>query len=502
RALAAPAADGGFAAADPAASATLPDGSALRHGSVVIASITSCTNTSNPALLLTAGLVAKAAVARGLRVPSHVKTSLVPGSRVVASYLADTGLLAPLEALGFAVAAYGCGTCIGNSGPVAPEVAAAVKSADLVAAAVLSGNRNFEGRVHPVCKANYLASPPLVVAFALAGRIDIDIASEPLGTDPSGTPVYLRDLWPDASALDPLLAVANDPARYAAAYRDVNAFAPAWAALPAPSAPVFDWRPDSTYIREAPFLDVPARSPDISGARVLGYFGDFITTDHISPAGAIPADSPAARWLVANGVAPADFNSYGSRRGNHEVMARGTFANIRIKNRLAGREGGWTRHQPSGDLLPIFDAAERYRAESVPVVVLAGKMYGAGSSRDWAAKGPLLLGVRAVIAESFERIHRSNLVEMGILPLEFLPGETAGSLGLDGTESFTIQTDALAPNGTHAVTATRPDGTEIRFTVRNRIDTPVEVSYYLSGGILPHVLRHILSSHASPAPCS
>jgi aconitate hydratase len=497
RALSAPKAEGGFGAADPAAEAALPGGGALRHGSVVIASITSCTNTSNPALLLAAGLVAKAAAERGMEVPRHVKTSLVPGSRVVADYLADTGLLAPLESLGFAVAAYGCGTCIGNSGPVAPEIAAAVAKSDLVAAAVLSGNRNFEGRVHPVCKANYLASPPLVVAYALAGRVDVDLENEPLGKDRDGRDVFLRDLWPAPADLAPLLARANDPARYAAAYRDVNAFAPAWSALPAAESATFGWQPDSTYIREAPFIAAKGRGDAVEGARVLGFFGDFITTDHISPAGAIAADSPAAKWLEAHGVARVDFNSYGSRRGNHEIMARGTFANIRLKNRLSAREGGWTTHFPSGESMAIFDAAERYRAEGVPVVVLAGKMYGAGSSRDWAAKGPLLLGVRAVVAESFERIHRSNLVEMGILPLEFLPGESAGSHGLDGTETFSVRAKdgALRPNGIHVVTARRADGSEVSFEVRNRIDTPVEVEYFREGGILPFVLRQLLEAH-------
>ena len=494
-ALPKPAAEGGFGVpADKLGTVVEPaGGGTLRHGAVVVASITSCTNTSNPALLLAAGILAKKAVARGLTVPAHVKTSLVPGSRVVADYLASTGLLEPLEKLGFGVAAFGCGTCIGNSGPIRPDIAEAIKANDLTAAAVLSGNRNFEGRIHACCKANFLCSPPLVVAYALAGRIDIDPETDPIATAPDGTPVYLRDLWPTDAELAPLLARANDPALYAAAYRDVNAHSPDWASIPAETTPVFPWRDASTYIREAPFLDAAPASPDLDGARALAVFGDFITTDHISPAGSIAPDSPAARYLREHGVAPADFNSYGSRRGNHEVMMRGTFANIRLKNRMVAREGGWTRHQPDGAELPIYDAAMAYRAEGTPVLVLAGKMYGAGSSRDWAAKGPLLLGVRAVIAESFERIHRSNLVEMGILPLEFPEGQSAATLHLDGTETYTIHCrGAFAPHALHDITATKPDGTTIRFTARNRIDTPVELTYMLSGGILPHVLHQLL----------
>jgi aconitate hydratase len=487
--------DGGFGMAPEAAGAEarLASGEMLRHGSVAIASITSCTNTSNPGLLLAAGLVAKKAREKGLKVPGYVKTSLVPGSRVVTAYLRGTGLLAELEGLGFAVAAYGCGTCIGNSGPVAEEVAAAVREKDLVVAAVLSGNRNFEGRVHPVCKANYLCSPPLVVAYALAGRVDVDLEREALGRDAAGREVFLHDLWPSEGELEALLARANDPALYAAAYRDVNAYTPEWAAIPAAEGETFAWRADSTYIREAPFLDVPAPDSEIRGARVLALFGDFITTDHISPAGTIAKDSPAARWLAERGIEPVAFNSYGSRRGNHEVMVRGTFANIRLKNRMAGREGGWTRHMPDGAETSIFEAAEAYRREGTPVVVVAGKMYGAGSSRDWAAKGPMLLGVRAVFAESFERIHRSNLVEMGILPLEFTEGQTAESLGLDGTEEISLTLDGaeLSPRALHRATARKPDGREVSFRVRNRIDTPVEVEYYRAGGILPYTLRRL-----------
>lgn len=478
------------------AAATLPNGEILRHGSVVLASITSCTNTSNPALLLAAGLVARAAVRRGLRVAAHVKTSLVPGSRAVRSYLASAGLLPDLEALGFHVAAYGCGTCIGNSGPIDPAVGDAIRRENLVAAAVLSGNRNFEGRIHPLCKANYLASPPLVVAYALAGRVDIDLDNEPLGTDPSGAPVYLRDLWPAPAALDAMMALAASPSLYEGIYHNPDVYAPQWAGIPAPETPTFPFDPASTYIREAPFLDLPKPSPDISGARVLAFLGDFITTDHISPAGAIAPDSPAARYLSDHGIAPADFNSYGSRRGNHEVMARGTFANIRLKNKLADREGGHTRILPDDTPATIYDAAQTYRERGVPVVILAGKMYGAGSSRDWAAKGPLLLGVRAVIAQSFERIHRSNLVQMGILPLLLPEGESAESLGLTGRETLSIALPPgtpLAPHATHILTAVRPDGSSFEIPLTNRIDTPIEVQYYLSAGILPFTLSRLLS---------
>ena len=473
--------------------ASLPDGSKMRHGSIAIASVTSCTNTSNPVLLLAAGLIARKAVARGLSVPPFVKTSLIPGSRVVTAYLANTGLLPALEQLGFGVAAYGCGTCIGNSGPLRDDIAAAIRDQDLVAAAVLSGNRNFEGRVHPQCKANYLCSPPLVLAFALAGRVDIDLDHDPIGADSAGQPVYLRDLWPSPAEIDILLAQANDPALYADAYRDVNRYTPEWNRIEVADRPVFDWRPDSTYIREPSFLSVPAPSPDISGARILGLFGDFITTDHISPAGSIAKDSPAACYLLERGIPPHQFNSYGSRRGNHEVMMRGTFANVRLRNRMASREGGWTRLQPSGEEMSIFDAAMAYQESGVPAVVIAGKLYGAGSSRDWAAKGPLLLGVRAVIAESFERIHRSNLVEMGILPLEFTDGQTADTLGLDGTEVLTFCGDGpLTTGGLHHATARRTDGSETTFTLRNRMDTPIEIDYYLAGGILPYVLRNLI----------
>ena len=484
----------GVAADRLAAAAKLPDGSELRHGSIAIASITSCTNTSNPVLLLAAGLIAKKAVARGLKVPPYVKTSLVPGSRVVTAYLTNNGLLAELEKIGFGVAAYGCGTCIGNSGPLRDDIAAAIREQDLVAAAVLSGNRNFEGRVHPQCKANYLCSPPLVVAFALAGRVDVDLDAEPIGTGADGQPVFLRDLWPSAAEINALLARANDPTLYAATYRDVNQYTPEWSQIEVAHQPTFDWHPESTYVREPPFLAAAQPSPEISGARILGLFGDFITTDHISPAGTIAKDSPAARYLVERGIEPKNFNSYGSRRGNHEVMMRGTFANVRLRNRMAAREGGWTKLQPSGEETSIFDAAKAYRQAGTPAIVVAGKLYGAGSSRDWAAKGPMLLGVRAVIAESFERIHRSNLVEMGVMPFEFVDGQTAEGLGLDGTETVSIRgTGPLAPRGAHEAVATKPDGREIRFRIRNRIDAPIEIAYYEAGGILPYVLRNLLA---------
>ena len=494
-ALPAPHDKGGFgvSADRMGASAKLADGSELRHGFLAIASITSCTNTSNPVLLLAAGLIAKKAVARGLRVPPFVKTSLIPGSRVVTAYLANSGLLAELEKLGFGVAAYGCGTCIGNSGPLRDDIAQAIKAHDLVAAAVLSGNRNFEGRVHAACKANYLCSPPLVLAFALAGRVDVNLDAEPLGAGRDGQPVFLRDLWPSAAEINALLAQANDPALYAETYRDVNQYTPEWNQIAVTQKPTFDWHPESTYIREPPFLSAGRPSPDISGARILGLFGDFITTDHISPAGSIAKESPAARYLVERGIEPKAFNSYGSRRGNHEVMMRGTFANVRLRNRMASREGGWTKMQPSGEELSVFDAAMAYQKAGTPVVVIAGKLYGAGSSRDWAAKGPMLLGVRAVIAESFERIHRSNLVEMGVMPFEFTGGQTAESLGLDGTETVSIRgTGPLAPRGAHEAVATKPDGREIRFGLRNRIDAPIEIAYYEAGGILPYVLRNLL----------
>jgi aconitate hydratase len=490
---AAPAQDGyGIAPDHLSATADLPDGSTMKHGSIALASISSCTNTSNPALLLTAGLVAAKAVAHGLRVPSYVKTSLVPGSRVVTAYLENTGLLKELEKIGFGVAAYGCGPCIGNSGPLREDVAAAITQKDLVVAAVLSGNRNFEGRVHPLCKANYLCSPPLVVAFALAGRVDINLDDEPLGTGQDGQPVFLRDLWPKPAELDILMSNATDPTIYTNTYSDVNQYTPEWNNIKIAKGPTFDWQPDSTYIRESPFLTVEPPSPNISNARILALLGDFITTDHISPAGNIAKESPAAKYLTECGIAPKDFNSYGARRGNHEIMMRGTFANVRLRNQMVTREGGWTRHQPSGEEMPIFDAAMAYKQSGTPAVIIAGKLYGAGSSRDWAAKGPLLLGVRAVIASSFERIHRSNLVEMGILPLEFLDDHNAASLGLDGTEEISIRgAGPLTVHGLHEAVALKPDGRKIEFRLRNRIDTQIEIAYYHAGGILPYVLNQL-----------
>jgi len=498
-ALSRPASEGGFSAGDGAGDAVFETkaGRALRHGSVVIASITSCTNTSNPTLLIGAGLMARRALEKGLSVPPHVRTSFAPGSRVVTEYLKRCGLLSDLNRLGFQVAAYGCATCIGNSGPLDDDIAEAIREHDLTVAAVLSGNRNFEGRIHPLTKANYLCSPPLVLAYALAGTVRIDLARDPLGTGADGRPVRMADLWPAPEEIASLLSTAADPALYRDAYRDIAESNPLWNRLPESAEPVFAWDPDSTYIREPSFFtDLPERAPaldDIRDAAVLGLFGDFITTDHISPAGAIPSDSPAARYLRERGVAEADFNSYGSRRGNHEVMMRGTFGNIRIRNRLADGEGGRTVHVPSGEELSIYDAARRYAEEEIPLIVLAGRMYGAGSSRDWAAKGTALLGVRAVIAMSYERIHRSNLVEMGVLPLVFEEGRNAESLGLTGRERFTFRgLSDLAPGARIRVRAVAPDGAATEFDAIARIDTPMELDYFRHGGILPYVLRDLL----------
>ena len=496
KALTAPVKERGFGlAADKLGAAAAADGmGTLKHGSVVVAAITSCTNTSNPHVLLAAGLLAKKAVERGLSVPAYVKTSLAPGSRVVTAYLKKARLLESLAALRFHVVAYGCTTCIGNSGPLDPRVEKAIKDGDLVAAAVLSGNRNFEGRVHPLTKANYLCSPPLVVAYALAGRVDIDLATEPLGSGRDGKPVFLKDLWPTEEEIRKYLALAADPATYRTLYDNITASNPLWNQLPGGGTPVYDWNVESTYIQEPPFLHSLSGVSDLSdinGASVLAVFGDFITTDHISPAGSIPKSSPAGQYLIAKGVKPEDFNSYGARRGNHEVMMRGTFANIRIKNEMmGGKEGGLTIHQPTGETVSIYDAAMKYIAAGTPLVVLAGKMYGAGSSRDWAAKGTYLLGVKAVIAESFERIHRSNLVEMGVLPLEFTDGQTATSLGLTGKESISIQglSAGFAPGKRLTVVADGPDGKKT-FTVKARVDSAVEVDYLRNGGILPYVLR-------------
>jgi len=471
----------------------------LKHGSVVIAAITSCTNTSNPSVMLGAGLLAKKAAERGLRVPPYVKTSLAPGSKVVTEYLQAADLLEPLAALHFDLVGYGCTTCIGNSGPLPPEVAKAVSENQLVAAAVLSGNRNFEGRVHPQVRANYLASPPLVVAYALAGTVDIDFENEPLGREESGRLVYLRDLWPSQAEVQQAMDRAIRPEMFQQSYRNVWDGNPVWNAIPVAGGALYDWRPDSTYIQEPPFFAElgPALRPiaDIRGARLLALLGDSITTDHISPAGNIAEESPAGRYLLAQGVAKKDFNSYGSRRGNDRVMVRGTFANIRLKNQLLpGTEGGLTIHFPDGERMPIYDAAQRYQQEGVPLLLIAGKEYGSGSSRDWAAKGTLLLGVRAVLAESYERIHRSNLVGMGVLPLQFQAGQNAASLGLAGNEVFDITGlhDGIRPAATVTVTAQSPPGSRRSFQAVARLDSMVEINYYRNGGILPTVLRALL----------
>jgi aconitate hydratase len=472
----------------------------IGHGAVVIAAITSCTNTSNPSVMLAAGLLAKKAVEKGLSVKPHVKTSLSPGSRVVTDYYRRTGLDKPLEQLGFDLVGYGCTTCIGNSGPLPEPVAQAVTQGNLVAAAVLSGNRNFEGRINPLVKANYLASPPLVVAYALAGTVDIDLTSEPLGTGRDGQPVYLKDVWPSREEVNQVLAEAVQPEMFRARYDGVFESNAMWNALPVGDSELFPWDPSSTYVQEPPFLVDLAAEPGpiqpIRGARVLAAFGDSITTDHISPAGSIAASSPAGKYLQEHGVAPIDFNSYGSRRGNDRVMSRGTFANIRIRNLLApGTEGGVTRHLPDGEQMSIYDAAMKYKAEDVPLVILAGAEYGTGSSRDWAAKGPHLQGVRAVIAASFERIHRSNLVGMGILPLELPAGQTWEGLGLTGEEVFDIPVDdSLRPGAEVTVRARTADGTVREFRAKARIDTPVELEYYRNGGILQAVLRKLARS--------
>jgi aconitate hydratase len=465
----------------------------LRDGAVVIAAITSCTNTSNPAVMLAAGLLARKARARGLAVQPWVKTSLAPGSLVVRDYLERAGLLPDLDALGFQIVGFGCTTCIGNSGPLPEPVSAAIRAGELVTCAVLSGNRNFEGRIHPDVRMNFLASPPLVVAYALAGTAEIDLVHEPLAQDPLGNPVYLRDLWPHADEIRGLIESSIEPAMFQRRYADVFSGDARWQGLETAGGRQYAWNADSTYIRNPPYFagmkPEPPPSRPIRGARVLCLLGDSVTTDHISPAGAIMPDSPAGRYLVEHGVSPADFNSYGSRRGNHEVMVRGTFANIRLRNRLApGTEGGWTRHQPDGRQMTIHEAAVRYAGEGVPLLVIAGREYGSGSSRDWAAKGPMLLGVRAVLAESYERIHRSNLVGMGILPLQFRPGENAAALGLDGTELY--QVDPPAPGASETgVSVTAGDGNRREFRARVRIDTPKEWDYYRHGGILQYVVR-------------
>jgi aconitate hydratase len=470
----------------------------VRDGAVVIAAITSCTNTSNPSVLVAAGLVAKKAAARGLTRKPWVKTSLAPGSRVVTRYLEDAGLLQPLADVGFALVGYGCTTCIGNSGPLIPEVGQDVKSGDLTVAAVLSGNRNFEGRVNPQVKANYLASPPLVVAYALAGTVDIDLTKDALGVDRQGKPVFLADLWPSDAEVQQAIRAHVKAQQFTEEYARVFEGDSLWKALPVPAGRRFTWDRASTYVKRPSFLEGFTKQPrplaDVHGARALAIVGDSVTTDHISPAGNIEPDGPAARWLTSQGVAPRDFNSYGARRGNHEVMMRGTFANIRLKNKMVpGVEGGVTVHHPSGERLSIFDAAERYRAEGVPLVVFAGKEYGTGSSRDWAAKGTLLLGVKAVVAASYERIHRSNLIGMGVLPLQLDAGKTAADYALDGSETFAIAgvAQGLTPGKRLTVVVTRKDATRVEIPVKARIDTPNELEYYRHGGIINYVLRQL-----------
>ncbi len=472
----------------------------LCDGDIVIAAITSCTNTSNPAGLIGAGLVARKAVEHGLRVPPHVKTSFAPGSRVVVDFLEQAGLMAYLEALGFHLAAFGCTTCIGNSGPLRPEIEEAIRKHELNVAAVLSGNRNFEARIHQRVRSNFLMSPMLVVIFALAGRIDIDLAAEPVGTDPLGRPVFFRDLWPSREEIDRLAARHVQAGFFREEYRRIFTGDEFWRNLSVRGSTTFAWDPASTYVKRPPFFEdvslTPPRPADIRNAAVLLVLGDTVTTDHISPAGAIAPHTPAGRYLLELGVAQQDFNAYGTRRGNHEVMMRGAFANIRIKNLLvAPREGGLTRKFPEDREMTVFEAAAAYRAEGRPMIVLAGREYGTGSSRDWAAKGPSLLGVRAVIAESFERIHRSNLIGMGVLPIQFLEGENRTSLGLDGTEAYDITGIAeLRPRRRLAVRARRPDGAEMAFEAIARVDTEIELEYYVHGGILPYVLRNLLAS--------
>ncbi len=475
----------------------------LHHGSVVIAAITSCTNTSNPSVMVAAGLVAKKAVERGLQVPSWVKTSLAPGSKVVRDYLERAGLTPYLEKLKFHIVGYGCTTCIGNSGPLAEEISKAIDEENLVVASVLSGNRNFEGRINPDVRANYLMSPPLVVAFALAGRIDLDLRKDAIANDKQGQPVYLADIWPSRSEVDEAIKKSISADMFRRSYGEVYHGDERWRGLPVPKGETYAWDKDSTYIRRAPYFDgmtlKPAAVDDIRNARVLAVLGDSVTTDHISPAGSIKKDSPAGKYLIERGVKPADFNSYGSRRGNHEVMVRGTFANVRLRNKMVPNlEGGFTRHLPDGAEMSIFEASEKYIAEKVPLVIFAGKEYGSGSSRDWAAKGPLLLGVRAVIAESYERIHRSNLVGMGILPLQFHDGETAHSLGLTGEEVFEIAgiRDLIGSfaAGRQVKVRASANGKTTEFKALVRIDTPQEAQYYANGGILQFVLRQLLSA--------
>ncbi|MEA2601756.1 MAG: aconitate hydratase [Acidobacteriota bacterium] len=497
----------GLAVAEPEVKVEDGAAAALCHGSVVIAAITSCTNTSNPSVMVAAGLVAKKAVEKGLKTQAWVKTSLAPGSKVVTEYLREAGLTPYLDQLGFNLVGYGCTTCIGNSGPLPPAISKTIEEKDLVAVAVLSGNRNFEGRINSDVRANYLASPPLVVAYALAGRIDVDLRSEPLGLGSDGQPVYLKDVWPSRREVEETILRSLHSEMFRREYADVFRGDEHWNGLDVPEGDTYAWEAGSTYVRQPPyFVDMPPQPrpvQDVHGARVLGVFGDSITTDHISPAGSIKVASPAGRYLVEHGVAPKDFNSYGARRGNHEVMVRGTFANIRIRNKMVPEiEGGFTVHLPDGEPLSIYDAAEKYQREGIPTVVLAGKEYGTGSSRDWAAKGPLLQGVRAVIAESFERIHRSNLVGMGIAPLEFTGGDTVATLGLTGHEMIDVAGLAAGVEsgfgGGREVTvrATKEDGSVQEFRARVRLDTPQEVQYYRHGGILHYVLRQLLAGRA------
>ncbi len=500
-ALRAPVSERGYALAPEALAQTAQAGETeIGHGAVVIAAITSCTNTSNPSVMIGAGLLAKTAVERGLTVAPHVKTSLAPGSTVVTRYLDAAGLIPYLERLGFHVVGYGCTTCIGNSGPLDDPVVRAIEDGDLVAAAVLSGNRNFEGRVNPHVRANYLACPPLVVAYALAGKVDIDLATEALGHDGEGEPVFLREIWPSQAEITEVMGEALAPEMFSEQYANVYTGNETWNAIPVPAAALlYDWDSDSTYIQEPPFwAELTLTAPpvqDIRGARVLALLGDSVTTDHISPAGSIAVDSPAGRYLLEHGVEQRDFNSYGSRRGNHEVMIRGTFANIRLKNLLLpGTEGGVTVHLPSGEVMSLYDAAMRYREEETPLIVLGGQQYGTGSSRDWAAKGVYLQGIKAVIAESYERIHRSNLVGMGVLPLQFKPGEGVRELGLDGRETFDITGlgGRLQPGMVVTVRAVQEDGRQKVFDAIVRLDTPVEVEYYRNGGVLHTILRRMV----------
>jgi aconitate hydratase A / 2-methylisocitrate dehydratase len=480
---------------------TSQSGVDVGHGDVLISAITSCTNTSNPGVMLGAGLLAKKAVEKGLRPPARVKTSLGPGSLAVTEYLRNAGLLTYLEQLGYYVAGYGCTTCIGNSGPLDAHIDEAVSKNDLVAAAVLSGNRNFEARIHQVIRANFLMSPPLVVAFGLAGTIDIDLTKDPLGAGKDGKPVYLKDIWPSSQEITAAMKFATDPAMYRKLFSSFGEGNPIWDDIPTATGATYEWDEKSTYVRLPPYFEdfsmTPGKVTDIKGARVLGIFGDAITTDHISPAGGIRATSPAGKYLQEHGVGVADFNTYGARRGNHEVMMRGTFANIRIKNLMVpGSEGGITIHHPSGDQTSIYEAAMRYKKDGVPTVVFGGDEYGQGSSRDWAAKGPQLLGNRAVVVRNFERIHRANLVFMGVLPLQFKPGTSAQTLKLDGSESIDVTgiEKGIVPMQDVSMTVTRRTGKQESVPLTLRIDTPIEVDYYRHGGILPYVLRELIAA--------